>query len=522
MSAPQLTAYPPASAVWGTVEPTPLEGVHWSSDGARIRSKAQRDLSYVGQVLLTTIPLWISDMLALVGAWSLSVAICRLGFGPVPESVAIAHWNLWAVGITGTCLLHGLYPGVGWDSAREWRAFFHSTSAVFTVCLLYSLLHGGRVAQYAFVWSLTAAALMLFLPVARTFTRQLMGGQKWWGVRTIIVGGGAAAEELVSRLRKFRSLGLKPVAVIDRETYQSFLSNPEKSDGNSFQPATPLERAGDLSVTHRACWAIFAGPTFAPADRAAIIDALTCVFPHICVTSDSADIGRIWTGSLSLGHHKLLQITENLLIPGARTIKRLLDLTLILLVAPLVIPVIGILALLVKVSSPGPAFYSQPRVGRDGRLIRFWKLRSMVVNGDHLLEEYLAQNPHLRPEWERVRKLANDPRVTSIGRIIRRTSLDELPQLWNVFIGEMSLVGPRPFMPNETELYRQSSPEAYGLYVRMTPGITGLWQVSGRSKSSFSERVAFDTEYVRNWSIFLDLHLLVSTIRTVLTCEGAS
>ena len=153
----------------------------------------------------------------------------------------------------------------------------------------------------------------------------------------------------------------------------------------------------------------------------------------------------------------------------------------------------------------------------EGRRFRAWKFRTMHMNADALLQEHLERDPALRAEWEKDHKLKNDPRVTWIGKILRKTSLDELPQLWNVFCGEMSLVGPRPIVDAEIPKYG----DHYDQYEKVPPGITGLWQISGRNNTSYEERVAFDAFYVRNWSPWFDLYILACTVKVVLRGEGA-
>lgn len=197
--------------------------------------------------------------------------------------------------------------------------------------------------------------------------------------------------------------------------------------------------------------------------------------------------------------------------------KRLTDLLILAVFAPFYLPIMFALAMVVRVSSPGPIFYSQRRLGRGAKPFQAWKFRSMVPNADEILEEYLTANPELRKEWEEDHKLRNDPRITPIGKILRKTSLDELPQLWNVFVGEMSLVGPRPIVQDEVEKYDRVFEE----YKQVIPGITGLWQVSGRNNTTYEERVSLDSRYVRNWSLGWDMRILLRTIKTVLLREGA-
>ncbi len=196
-----------------------------------------------------------------------------------------------------------------------------------------------------------------------------------------------------------------------------------------------------------------------------------------------------------------------------RFLKRWFDLALILLAAPFVLPVILLLALLVR-RDGGPAFYVQDRIGLDGRVFRLWKLRSMEVDADARLAAHLAADPALRAEWDETQKLKRDPRITPIGRLLRKTSFDELPQLWNVFKGDMSLVGPRPMLPEQRALYPGRA------YYRMRPGLTGPWQVSDRNASSFAGRAEFDAAYAERMSLPTDLAIMVLTVWVVLRGTG--
>ena len=162
----------------------------------------------------------------------------------------------------------------------------------------------------------------------------------------------------------------------------------------------------------------------------------------------------------------------------------------------------------------GGAFYTQQRVGKDGRHFRMWKLRSMVSDADARMADYLASNPEARREWEQTQKLQRDPRITPFGYFLRRSSLDELPQLWNVLIGEMSLVGPRPMMLNQQSMYPGSA------YYAVRPGITGLWQTAGRNRTTFEARAGFDTEYEGTLSFTSDMRILARTVSVVMRCTG--
>ena len=199
--------------------------------------------------------------------------------------------------------------------------------------------------------------------------------------------------------------------------------------------------------------------------------------------------------------------------PYRRVFKRALDVAAVLCAAPIIVPLIAGLAVFVAFDGGSP-FYAQERVGKNHRVFRMWKLRSMVTDADARMESCLASDPAIRREWDETQKLKNDPRITSFGRMIRKCSLDELPQLWNVLIGDMSLVGPRPMMTSQQALYPST------VYYRLRPGITGYWQVSGRNDTSFAARATFDAAYDADLSLRTDLSILLRTVRTVLHGTG--
>lgn len=193
--------------------------------------------------------------------------------------------------------------------------------------------------------------------------------------------------------------------------------------------------------------------------------------------------------------------------------KRFLDVLLVLCVAPVVLFIlIPFVALIAR--DGGSPFYTQLRLGRGGKVYRMWKLRSMVVDADKKLNAYLESNPDAKAEWNRTQKLKNDPRITKVGHMIRKTSLDELPQLWNVLTGEMSLVGPRPMMVSQKDLYPGQD------YYALRPGITGAWQVSARNDSSFAERASYDSQYLRRLSARTDAGILAKTVVVVCKATG--
>jgi Undecaprenyl-phosphate galactose phosphotransferase WbaP len=240
-------------------------------------------------------------------------------------------------------------------------------------------------------------------------------------------------------------------------------------------------------------------------------------FAHLILIPDTDFIWRVgsYTRDLMgiLGH----QARNNLLHGESRIAKRAIDIACSAVLTSFLLPLILVISLLVVVESGFPVFYSQKRLGHEGRTFHIWKFRTMAQNSTEVLERCLASRSDLRKEWAEDQKLRNDPRISRLGRVLRITSLDELPQLWNVIKGEMSLVGPRPIVEAEVAKYK----EAYSLVAKAPPGLTGLWQVSGRNHTTYAERIAYDTYYVRNWSVWMDIYLLAKTVGVVLSGDGA-
>ncbi|MDN8612455.1 sugar transferase [Variovorax ginsengisoli] len=212
-----------------------------------------------------------------------------------------------------------------------------------------------------------------------------------------------------------------------------------------------------------------------------------------------------------------LEATLPRLSLGQRIIKRAIDIVGALVFFTLFGPLYLMVALGVLISMGRPVHFWQTRLGERGQRFRFYKFRSMVRNSDHVLDEFLSRSDMARTEWDTFQKLEKDPRITPIGAVIRKLSLDELPQFWNVLKGDMSLVGPRPCMERQRSLYGRG----WTHYCAMRPGITGLWQVSGRNRLSYARRVELDVEYVTNWSLWLDIKILFRTVRAVVSGEGS-
>jgi Undecaprenyl-phosphate galactose phosphotransferase WbaP len=332
-----------------------------------------------------------------------------------------------------------------------------------------------------------------------------------WGKPVVVVGTQKAAAQLLKALQKEWQLGFNPVGVFDN----GFI--PENGVLEGVPYGGTLTDAVAMSQKYGLDTAIFAMPHTRREDLAKLVSLASTSFRYIIVMPNLAGITNSAVIARDFAGHFGVEIKYNLLFPWARTTKRFLDLLLTVTGGLIMSPLLLAIVVVIKLDSSGPAFYGHRRLGAGGKHFRCWKFRTMHPSAEQLLDQYLRSNPTLRAEWEQNFKLRSDPRVTRVGRFLRSTSLDELPQIWNVLWGEMSLVGPRPIVDAEIPKYGT----VYEVYRRITPGITGLWQVSGRSDATYAERIKLDAYYVHNWSVWLDLVILVRTVRIVLLGRGA-
>jgi Undecaprenyl-phosphate galactose phosphotransferase WbaP len=278
----------------------------------------------------------------------------------------------------------------------------------------------------------------------------------------------------------------------------------------------PLEFAPDLAGRQGIGCAVVAGLDASGESHDALHRAAAS-FAHVIVLSGDFHGATLHVEGAELGGTLGLAVRQNLLRRRLRLLKSAFD-YVVALACLVPAALLGmVIAVLIKATSRGPVLFVQQRIGRDRRRFPMLKFRTMVNDADRVLERALRESPALDREWRTHRKLRNDPRVTRIGRLLRRTSLDELPQLLNVLRGEMNLVGPRPVVESELRRYGQDA----DLYCRVRPGITGLWQVSGRNDVAYEERVRLDCWYVRNWSLWLDLDILFRTAWVVMRGRGA-
>jgi Undecaprenyl-phosphate galactose phosphotransferase WbaP len=403
----------------------------------------------------------------------------------------------------------GLYPALLLHPAEEMRRTSHAVAATIVVLVASTFFFRTELnySRYVigFSWLLVPPVVLL----GRVITRKLFSQRTWWPTSAVVLGTGPAAQKIARGLNNSQR-GLRVTGVL--------LPNAVGDWDTDLPPVIGhLSDAPIISRQYSMSYAILAMPDSSHSEIRQVIQDHCKNFRHILIVTDLLGICCLGISPREIGGQVGLEIPQRLSFVVPKIIKRCMDCAIGLIIFLMLIPLFLIICAAVKLTSKGPVFFGHLRYGRDGNAFRALKFRTMVTNADQKLDEYLKQHPEQLLEWQVYHKLKNDPRITTVGRWLRRYSLDELPQLINILLGHMSLVGPRPIVESEIKRYATT----YDLYTRVPPGLTGLWQVSGRNNTTYAERVAFDDYYVRNWSVWLDMYILARTFRAVLHAEGA-
>jgi Undecaprenyl-phosphate galactose phosphotransferase WbaP len=411
----------------------------------------------------------------------------------------------------------GLYPGIMISPAEEVKKYATGTFFSFTT-IIFSTIFSQKnsfaflknIQSYTQDLHLIMAFLLAFifslflLPGIRDITKVLFSKTKWYGVPAVIYSNNLSAAPVIDKLMTKRYLGYYPCAIIESGTvkekeYKGIpIFSPKDTDIINFIHEYNIKNA-------------------------VIVDYKGNISEVMNNYRYTISVARIQNSFTSTQHIKDIDgiigfsSTHNLTFRSNLILKRLLDIFLIVFFSPILIPVFILLMILTKLTSRGPVFYGHKRIGKDGKEFKCWKFRSMNIRSQEMLEEILKTDPVRKAEWEAERKFKDDPRVTKFGKFLRKTSLDELPQLINIFTGQMSFVGPRPVTKDELEKY--GSHKDY--VVSVAPGLSGMWQISGRSETSYEERIYYDTYYIQNWSVWLDIWILIKTVGVVLVGKGA-
>lgn len=449
--------------------------------------------------------LWLAvgDMaviiLSLLAGDGASYAIYR---SPVSVQYSLLLIPAWWVG----AMMTRLYPGWGVAGVEELRRIESLLALIFGAAAAYLFLTGiGLGANRAnFFISFVFCAFML--PAFRHAVRTTLLRRGRWGAPCVVYGRPETVQGIGCMLAQQGELGFMPVGC--------FCDSPPVSGGPQALPW--LGTLADIAPTVGV--AVLEVETMAPDRERGFVDGPLAAYRAVLLAPELPDAPSVWVRPLDARGSLLLEVRNNLLDPLAAASKRAMDLLLVLVFAPLMLPVMlaGLLAAwLQDFHSP---FFAQERIGRDGRPFKALKIRTMRPTAEQELESMLEQNERLQREWTVSFKLKQDPRITRVGACLRRWSVDEFPQLWNVLKGEMSWVGPRPLPPYHHQRLR---PGVRGLRERVRPGVTGLWQIYGRGDLEHGDLEKWDSYYVRNWSVWLDLLTLAQTLGVVLRGRGA-
>jgi Undecaprenyl-phosphate galactose phosphotransferase WbaP len=450
--------------------------------------------------LLALLVWWVAS--ALQGIWGQGTLTV------VTLAAAVPTVGVWA----SIRALLGLYPGYGLDSVEQLRRHTYSVAATLAIVAIFAVaLQVGDMLSRLLL-GLVFLGLLILAPFARHLVKRGLRRIGWWGKPIVVLGYQEAGSNVVSLLKERWESGYDPIAALDYRLDKT-TAGQVGDEGNQQVWAGVVDLAREYGVDT----AVFAMPNARREQLAELVSLASVSFKHVMVVPNLGGITNSAVVARDLAGTFAVEIKYNLLDPWALRIKRALDLTATVVGGTLILPLLLILALLVYLESGRPIFYKDRRMGKDGKSFVCVKFRTMVSDAEVLLQKLLEEDAELREEYSKYHKLRDDPRVTRVGRLLRRTSLDELPQLWNVLCGKMSLVGPRPYLPRESEEIGFTQSEI----LRIPPGITGPWQVSGRNGTFFSERVQMDACYVRDWSIWLDVVLLARTVKTLLFDRAA-
>lgn len=477
-----------------------------------LAERRQLGWSVFWQAFRTGATFLLADIFAVLLASFIASACVTLLFTDASYRLIFSETSAAIAAQVVAGFLLGSYPGIFLNPIQELRKqcikIILAWSAVLGMASLFATLHPFE----ALAIGAGMTANLFLAPACRGLVRHYCRNQSWWGQNVIIVGASEQGFSLYHFLDQTPELGLKVAGIVD-EAYLFWNYSHREEDVH----LGTMDDLDQIVREYKVSWVIRTTHGLGEGEMASFLEQVV-ELPHVVLISPHTMLPSLWVESRECGGMAGIYLQDQLARPLLRIMKRTFDFLASLCGILALLPFLPVVALWIKLSSQGPVFYGHTRVGHRNTRFQAWKFRTMVQDADEQLRLYLENNPEARAEWEKDRKLKHDPRIIpGIGHFLRKSSLDELPQLWNVLIGQMSLVGPRPIQENEIVKYEG----AFRMYQMVPPGITGLWQVSGRNNTSYRERVQLDTYYVRNWSIWIDLYILVRTIRTVFFQEGA-
>jgi undecaprenyl-phosphate galactose phosphotransferase len=463
----------------------------------------------------------IIDLLAfytsLLIAWALRGKIMPLLISDLPvfEHSYPHYISFWWIPVIFIFFIfyEGLYDRnlPFWD---ETRAVVKSLSlASITILAILTLGKMGEIVSRLVMLGLWISSLFVF-PVFRLWGKRYLYTVGIWRERILIIGAGNAGKLVMEGLEREKHMGYDIIGFLD--------DSPQKLGKDLYGKKVLGDVAGfprlisELGIRT----VVIAIPSLPPEKLSVLTAEVQNYTVNTMVIPDMKGIALLNTdlSHLFIEELFLMNIKNNLKSLTNRFIKRFFDIAVSIVFMPVLLPLIGIIGIIIRLDSPGFAIYAHDRIGKLGKPFRCYKFRTMHRDAEEQLKEILNQDESIRNEWLKNWKLKDDPRLTQVGRFLRKTSLDELPQIFNVMKGEMSLVGPRPVTGEEIERHYK---EAAELCCSVLPGITGLWQISGRTNTGYEHRVRLDSWYIMNWSLWLDIAILFKTMKVVINAEGA-
>lgn len=477
---------------------------------------SRRVIEVAAVVMLDTLALATSFFLAYLTRVYILPGLSGLFLPDIPAGLFSRLW--WLPLVVLVCLAYeGLYKK-RYPFWRETSNILKAVTLSYLIALAMVTLAkaSDEVSRTFIVLSWIFSALLV--PASRYAGKNALARAGVWRRRVLVIGAGKTGELVIHALSREPYLGYQVVGLLDDD-----LQKKQKiivaNSGVGVCVLGGFNDAEQVMASTGVRNLILAAPGLPAHALVDLVNRLQLASESLMVVPDLFGLPAMGTEAEYFFDERFLalHLKNNLASHTNIFLKRAFDLATGCLLMLLLLPLIAATALAVKLDSPGPVIFTHRRIGRCGQEFKCYKFRTMIVNAQDALDKLLKENPALRTEWEKDFKLKDDPRITRIGKILRKTSLDELPQIFNVLKGEMSLVGPRPIVRKEIEKYG----EQISYFYQVHPGMTGLWQISGRSEVEYDERVQMDTWYIRNWSLWLDITLLIRTATVVLIRKGA-
>jgi len=462
---------------------------------------------------LTATAFIFSDLIAVMLSIGWGFFLVRIYYFIFPGHINfksfVTYWP-YLPGFILIFLISNLYPGVSLAPAEEMKRLCIGSIFAYGGITLSRFIEKDTWDSINTAFLLSCFFSTIILLGARSLTHIFLHKTKLGGIPAVIYGAGSTGKLVAECLNNNIRTGYIPVLFLDDSAFpeNEIMGIPVIQD-TSIGP--------EIVKRYNIKMAIVAMPELDAEKLKILLKKSVSAFRYNVLIPNFFNISNIWmsvrdfSGILGIETSHKLKLNFNL------GIKRLMDILFVLFGGILILPFLLIIALLVKVTSSGPVLYKHKRLGINGKPFYTYKFRTMKKNAEQLLEELLKSDPAIREEWEKYHKLKNDPRVTAVGKFLRHFSLDEFPQLINIIKGEMSLVGPRPVVEDEIEKYGDDFDRIFSI----RPGLTGLWQVSGRSDTNYSERISYDTYYLQSWSAWLDLWIILKTFGSIIMGKGA-